>query len=111
MIGAWDRPTARAAACWVFWPAPCSARRCRAARRQGIGVGCTPAFVHDQHALPEDWRRHMQSKLTMRVDIEQCDSYRETMDLLRLKQLDFAWVCDYPFLMLKDLVRLLAVPL
>jgi len=26
----------------------------------------------------------------------QRDSYRETMDLLRLEQLDFAWVCAYP---------------
>jgi len=45
------------------------------------------------------------------VEIVQRDSYRETMDLLRLKQMEFAWVCDYPFLTLKDLVRLLAVPL
>ncbi len=80
------------------------------APRSSISVGFTPAFVHDQHALLGDWRRHMERTLGLHVEIKQRDSYRETMDLLRLKQLDFAWVCDYPFLMLKDLVRLLAVP-
>lgn len=79
--------------------------------RQTIRIGFTPAFVHDQHALLADWRRYMEKRLGLKVDIVQRDSYRETMDLLRLKQMDFAWVCDYPFLTLKDQVRLLAVPL
>jgi phosphonate transport system substrate-binding protein len=81
------------------------------AGRPPIRIGFTPAFVHDQHALLADWRRHMEKQLGLKVEIVQRDSYRETMDLLRLRQLDFAWVCDYPFLTLKDLVRLLAVPL
>ncbi len=79
--------------------------------RQTIRIGFTPAFVHDQHALLADWRRYMEKRLGLKVEIVQRDSYRETMDLLRLKQMEFAWVCDYPFLTLKDLVRLLAVPL
>lgn len=79
--------------------------------RRTIRIGFTPAFVHDQHALLADWRRYMEMRLGLKVEIVQRDSYRETMDLLRLKQMDFAWVCDYPFLTLKDLVRLLAVPL
>jgi phosphonate transport system substrate-binding protein len=45
------------------------------------------------------------------VEFVQRDSYRETMDLLRLEKLDFAWICDYPYLHLKQEVRLLAVPL
>lgn len=76
-----------------------------------IRIGFTPAFVHDQHALLADWRRFMEKRLGLKVEIVQRDSYRETMDLLRLKQMDFAWVCDYPFLNLKDQVRLMAVPL
>jgi phosphonate transport system substrate-binding protein len=79
--------------------------------RQTIRIGFTPAFVHDQHALLADWRRYMEKRLGLKVEIVQRDSYRETMDLLRLKQMDFAWVCDYPYLHLKDLVRLMAVPL
>lgn len=76
-----------------------------------LRIGMTPAFVHDQHALLADWRRYMERRLGSRVEFVQRDSYRETMDLLRLKQMDFAWVCDYPYLHLRDTVRLLAVPL
>lgn len=76
-----------------------------------VRIGFTPAFVHDQHALLADWRRYLERRLGLKVEIVQRDSYRETMDLLRLKQMEFAWVCDYPFLNLKNLVRLLAVPL
>ena len=82
-----------------------------AATRATLRIGMTPAFVHDQYALLADWRAHMERRLGLKVEFKQRDSYRETMDLLRLKQMDFAWVCDYPFLQLKDLVRLLAVPL
>lgn len=85
------------------------------ARAQGatpdLRVGLTPAFVHDDHRLMEDWRRYLQGKLGRPVEFVQRDSYRETMDLLRLEKLDFAWICDYPFVYLKRLVRLLAVPL
>jgi len=74
-------------------------------------VGMTPAFLHDQHALLAEWRNFMSDGLQHPVEFVQRDSYRETMDLLRLEKLDFAWICDYPYLHLKDEVRLLAVPL
>ncbi|WP_260294647.1 PhnD/SsuA/transferrin family substrate-binding protein [Sedimenticola hydrogenitrophicus] len=77
----------------------------------GVRFGMTPAFLHDQHSLLEDWRHYMTRRLGVKVEFTQRDSYRETMDLLRLNQLDFAWVCDYPYLHLRHLVRLLAVPL
>lgn len=76
-----------------------------------IRVGLTPAFLHDQHGLLAEWRQYMQRKLKRQVEFVQRDSYRETMDLLRLEKLDFAWVCDYPYVHLQSQVRLLAVPL
>ena len=76
-----------------------------------VRFGMTPAFLHDQHSLLEDWRLYMTRHLGRKVEFTQRDSYRETMDLLRLNQLDFAWVCDYPYLHLRHLLRLLAVPL
>lgn len=74
-------------------------------------VGLTPAFLNDQYSLLSDWRAYLQAKLGMPVEFVQRDRYRETMDLLYLGKLDFVWLCDYPFVFLKDLVRLLAVPL
>ncbi len=76
-----------------------------------IRVGMTPAFLHDQHNLLGEWREFMSESLQRPVEFIQRDSYRETMDLLRLEKLEFAWICDYPFLHLKDAVRLMAVPL
>lgn len=76
-----------------------------------IRFGLTPAFVHDEYGLMEEWRRYLESKLNRPVEFVQRDSYRETMDLIRLDKIDFAWICDYPFVHLKDQVRLLAVPL
>ncbi|MCX7165644.1 MAG: PhnD/SsuA/transferrin family substrate-binding protein [Rhodocyclales bacterium] len=76
-----------------------------------IRVGMTPAFLHDQHNLLGEWREFMATSLQRPVEFVQRDSYRETMDLLRLEKLEFAWICDYPYLHLKQEVRLLAVPL
>lgn len=76
-----------------------------------LRVGLTPAFVHDQYALMADWRNYIEARLNMPVEFVARNSYRETIDLLHQGRLDFAWLCDYPFLYLKDLVRLLVVPL
>lgn len=74
-----------------------------------IRVGLTAAFLEDPYGLLAEWRQYMQRKLKREVEFVQRDSYRETMDLLRLNKLDFAWICDYPYVHLQPLVRLLAV--
>ncbi len=78
--------------------------------RRTIRFGLTPAFVHDRHTLMAEWRSYLEARLGATVEFLPRNSYRETMDLLHQSRLDFAWLCDYPFLYLKDLVRLLAVP-
>lgn len=88
-----------------------SAKVPAATERPSVRIGFTPAFVHDQYALLDDWRRYMERRLGMAVVFKQHDSYQDTMDLLRHQQMDFAWLSDYPFLALKNRVRLLAVPL
>jgi len=93
-----------------FWLCA-SPERVIAAALKPLRFGLTPAFVHDEHTLMAEWRLYLESKLGRPVEFVQRDSYRETMDLLRLGKLDFAWICDYPFVHMKDLVRLLAVPL
>lgn len=82
-----------------------------AAAPRSVRVGMTPAFLNDQHSLLADWRLYLQAKLGRPVEFVQRDSYRETMDLLHLGKLDFAWICDYPYVYLRKLVKLLAVPL
>jgi len=75
-----------------------------------LRVGLTPTFPHDQYKPLEQWRLYMERKLNRRVEFVRRDRYIETMDLLRLKKLDFAWVCDYPYVYFKKQVRLMAVP-
>ncbi|MBI4988974.1 MAG: phosphate/phosphite/phosphonate ABC transporter substrate-binding protein [Rhodocyclales bacterium] len=75
-----------------------------------LRIGLTPTFPHDQYQPLEKWRLYMERKLKRRVEFVRRDRYIETMDLLRLKKLDFAWICDYPYVYFKKQVRLLAVP-
>lgn len=74
-------------------------------------VGLTATFPHEQYRSIEEWRLYMERKLNRRVEFVRRDSYIETMDLLRLKKLEFAWICDYPYVSFKSQLRLMAVPL
>lgn len=99
------------ASCATLALAPVVAPVLASVPQRALRVGMTPAFLNNQYGALDDWRRYMESKLKRRVEFIQRDSYRETIDLLRLAQLDFAWICDYPYLYLRDYVELLAVPL
>lgn len=76
-----------------------------------IRFAMTPAFLHDQHALLADWRAYMEARLKRPVEFVRRNRYRETMDLLQQQKVEFAWICDYPYVMLKADVRLMAVGL
>jgi len=74
-----------------------------------IRFAMTPAFLHDQHAMLAQWRDYLQTHMKRPVEFIQRDRYRETIDLLQQQKVDFAWICDYPYLVLKKDVKLLAV--
>lgn len=78
-----------------------------------VRIGVTPAIVHDQYELLADWQRYLEARLGRPVEFVSRDSYRETLDLLKLKKLDYAWVSTYPYVYAADegLARLLAVPI
>lgn len=76
-----------------------------------IRFAMTPAFLNDQHALLAEWRTYLEARLKRPVEFVQRDRYRETMDLLQQQKVDFAWICDYPYMVLKKDVRLMAVAL
>jgi phosphonate transport system substrate-binding protein len=78
-----------------------------------IRFGITPAIVHDQYGVLDDWRAYLERKLQRQVEFVSRDSYRDTIDLLTQKKLDFAWVSTLPYVYLnrRDYARLLATPL
>ena len=75
-----------------------------------IRVVMTPAFLNDQHALLGEWRGYLESRLKRPVEFLNRDRYRDAMDLLQKQKVDFGWICDYPYVMLRKDVRLLAMP-
>lgn len=76
-----------------------------------VRIGLTATFPNDQYRIIEEWRLYLEQKLQRQVEFVRRDSYMETMELLRLKKLDYAWICDYPFVNSGSRTRLLAVPL
>jgi phosphonate transport system substrate-binding protein len=76
-----------------------------------IRFAITPAVLNDQHAFLAEWRSYLEDRLKLPVEFVQRDRYRDAMDLLQQQKVDFAWICDYPYVVLKNEVRLLAVAL
>lgn len=78
-----------------------------------LRFGITPAIVHDQYSVLDDWRAYLERKLQRPVEFVSRDSYRDTIDLLKQKKLDFAWVSTYPYVYLaqQHYARLLVTPL
>lgn len=76
-----------------------------------LRIGLTPTFPNDQYRALEEWRRYLEQRIGRKVEFVRRDSYIQAMDLLRLQKVDFAWICDYPFVFFKGQVKLLAVPL
>ena len=76
-----------------------------------LRIGLTPTFPNDQYRALEDWRRYLEQRLARKVEFVRRDSYIEAMDLLRLQKVDFAWICDYPFVFFKGQTKLLVVPM
>ena len=92
-----------------LWAIACGAQA--ATKSPTIRFAMTPAFLHDQHALLAEWRDYLEVRLNRPVEFIQRDRYRDTMDLLQQQKVDFAWICDYPYVMLKKELRLVAVAL
>lgn len=74
-------------------------------------IGLTPVFLDDQAAFLNKWKGYLERKLGRPVVFTQRGNYREILDLLRDRKLDFAWLCGYPYVREKIHLRLVAVPL
>ena len=79
--------------------------------KPAIRIGLTPVFLDDQSAFLNTWRAYLENHLARPVEFTQRGSYREILELLRDGKLDFAWLCGYPYVRNKNLLRLVALPL
>ncbi|MDH3282291.1 MAG: phosphate/phosphite/phosphonate ABC transporter substrate-binding protein [Gammaproteobacteria bacterium] len=76
-----------------------------------VRIGVTPVFLDYQTALLGDWQQYLETRLQRPVKFTQRSSYREIMELLLADELEFAWICGYPFVSHRPNLRLLAVPI
>ena len=75
-----------------------------------VRIGLTPVFLDDQVSFLRDWQQYLESRLERPVEFVQRGSYREVVDLVLQNQIQFAWLCGYPYVRHRSRMRLLAVP-
>lgn len=75
-----------------------------------IHIGTTAVILDDQLGFMRAWRDYLQPRLGRPVVFIQRGSYREITAMLLADQLDFAWVCGYPYVRHRDTMELLALP-
>ena len=75
-----------------------------------VRIGMTPVFLDDQVSFLGAWRDYLAQALGRPVEFVQRGSYRDVVALLMQGQLDFAWLCGYPFVRNLRSMKLLAVP-
>jgi phosphonate transport system substrate-binding protein len=81
------------------------------ASSRGIRIGTTAVILDDQVTFLNAWKLYLEARLAREVTFVQRGSYREISELLLSDQLDFAWVCGYPYVRHRHGMRLLAIPL
>jgi phosphonate transport system substrate-binding protein len=76
-----------------------------------LRIGTTAVILEDQVSFLGDWRRYLEQRLGGKTVFVQRGSYREITALINGDELDFAWVCGYPYVANRSSMRLLAMPL
>jgi phosphonate transport system substrate-binding protein len=75
-----------------------------------VRFGITAVFLYDRLRLLARWRTHLERATGTRVEFIQRGVYAPIIDGLRSGQIDFAWICGYPYVLHPAELRLLAVP-
>ena len=76
-----------------------------------IRFGTTAVILEDQVAILRSWKGYLEERLGKPVRFVHRGSYQEITELLSKDQLDFAWVCGYPYVRNRSFMRLLAIPI
>lgn len=78
--------------------------------RAPLRFGITGVIVPDQHRLLEDWRDYLSARIGRPVAFVSRDRYTDTLDMLGHDKLEVAWLSDYPYILARRRVRLVAIP-
>ena len=95
--------------------AACAAKPGRAAAGNAavsaIRFGTTPVFLDDQVGFLARWSSYLSGAVGTPVHFVQRRSYRDIMGLLRSQELEAAWICGFPWVVNKQDLRGLSIPL
>lgn len=82
------------------------------AGQEPVRFGLTAAVVRENLDLYARWAAYLGRKIGQPVEFVQRRSYREAIDLLQDKEVDFSWICSFPYVKYKDsnLFGLMVVP-
>lgn len=88
-----------------------SHRLVRADEQAPVRIGITPVFQTERTSLIRDWRDYLERHLERPVQFEQSNTYRDIINNLLARRLDFAWICGLPYVTNRSRLQLTAVPL
>jgi len=97
-------------AAFALGPLGALARAAPPAAHGPYRIGLTPVFLDDMITFLDDWRAYLERQLEAEVRFVRRASYAEVVDLLLQDQLDFAWICGFPYVTHREDFSLLAVP-
>lgn len=80
------------------------------ADERSIRVGLTPVILEDQLRFLESWRQYLEEELGRGVQFLRRNSYGEIVDLALRGQVDFAWICGFPYVRNEAALDLLVAP-
>jgi phosphonate transport system substrate-binding protein len=92
----------------LFWITPIYA----ADTRPPIRFGLTAVVVTENLRFLDQWSQYLERKMGRKVELVLRKSYREVMDLLESSNIDFAWICGFPYIQSREpeSIQLLTVP-
>jgi phosphonate transport system substrate-binding protein len=75
-----------------------------------IRFGVTAVFLYDRLRMLGRWQAYLEAATGVRVQFIQRGIYSPIIDGLRAGQIDFAWICGFPYVLHASEFRLIAVP-
>lgn len=64
-----------------------------------IRIALTKAVFVDDSVAHDRWARYLEKRLQRPVQFVQRKTYNDIQQLLRLGEVDFAWICGYPYVL------------
>ena len=67
-----------------------------------IRFGLTAVVVTENLRFLDQWSQYLERKMGRKVELVLRKSYREVMDLLESGNIDFAWICGFPYIQSRE---------